>query len=161
MTQHWLFKSEPESYSIDDLRRDGRTFWNGIRNYQARNLLRDRVKVGDRVLIYHSNANPPGVAGVATVVRSGYPDPTARDPESAYFDPRASDEDPRWYMVDIEFEERFPGLLPLGTMKSTSGLEKMVVTTKSRLSIQPVTQEEFSIVVRLGRAAESPPAGPD
>lgn len=151
MTRYWLFKSEPESYSIDDLERDGRTFWNGIRNYQARNLLRDSIKVGDKVLFYHSNADPPGVVGVAEVVREGYPDHTARDPSSDYYDPKASDEDPRWFMVDIAFVERFPRFVSLDELKRTPGLESMVVTTKSRLSVQPVRPEEFEIVTRLGR----------
>jgi predicted RNA-binding protein with PUA-like domain len=152
MRRHWLFKSEPGSYSIDDLRRDGRTHWDGIRNYQARNLLRDEIRSGDRILIYHSSADPPGVAGTANVVRDGYPDPTARDPESKYFDPKASDDDPRWYMVDVEFDERFPEVVPLSDLKATPGLEAMVVTTKSRLSIQPVTPEEFDIVLGLGHS---------
>lgn len=152
MPKFWLFKSEPGSYSIDDLERDGRTHWDGIRNYQARNLLRDEISEGDRILVYHSSTEPPGVAGVATVVRAGYPDPSARDPRSDYFDPKASDEDPRWFMVDIRFDERFPHVLPLATLKQTAGLEKMVVTTKSRLSIQPVTSNEFDIVTRLARA---------
>ena len=150
MPGYWLLKTEPGSYSITDLERDGRTFWNGIRNYQARNLLRDQIKVGDRILIHHSNAEPPGIAGTAVVVREGYPDPTARDPDSQYFDPRASDEDPRWFMIDIEFVERFPDFVPLPRLKSTPGLERMVVNTKSRLSVQPVTPEEFEIVMRLG-----------
>ena len=104
----WLVKTEPGSYSIDDLQRDGRTAWTGVRNYQARNLMRDRMAAGDPVLFYHSSTEPPGVAGVATVIRSGYPDPSARDEKSDYFDPKASDEDPRWFMVDIRFDERFP-----------------------------------------------------
>lgn len=151
MPNFWLFKSEPGSYSIHDLERDGRTHWDSIRNYQARNLLRDDIAEGDRVLVYHSSTEPPGVAGIATVVRSGYPDPSARDPESDYFDPKATPEDPRWFMVDIRFDERFPDLVPLSTLKATPGLEKMVVTTKSRLSIQPVTKSEFEIVTRLAR----------
>ncbi len=150
MTQYWLFKSEPGSYSIDHLKKDGRTFWNGIRNYQARNLLRDSIKAGDRILFYHSNADPPGVAGVAEVVREGYPDHTARDPNSPYYDAKASDEDPRWFMVDVAFVERFPRFVPLDVLKRTPGLETMVVTTKSRLSVQPVEPEEFEIVCRLG-----------
>ncbi|MDR0787836.1 MAG: EVE domain-containing protein [Gemmatimonadota bacterium] len=151
MPRYWLFKSEPLSYSIDHLQKDGQTFWNGVRNFQARNLLRDEIRQGDQVLFYHSNTEPPGVAGLAEVVRSGYPDPTALDPESRYFDPRASEADPRWFMVDIRFEEKFPTYVPLGTLKQTPGLEKMVVTTKSRLSVQPVTPEEFQIVLELGR----------
>lgn len=151
MSRHWLFKTEPGSYSIDDLARDRTTHWDGIRNYQARNLLRDEVQRGDEVLVYHSNADPPGVVGVAKVVRSGYPDPSARDPESRYYDAKASDEDPRWFMVDLEFREKFRTPVSLGRLKETRGLEKMVVTTKSRLSVQPVTPSEFEIVVRMGR----------
>lgn len=160
MPSYWLLKSEPGSYSIRDLERDGTTHWDGIRNYQARNLLRDELREGDGVLIYHSSAEPPGVAGVAEVARDGYPDPSALDPKSHYFDPKASAEDPRWFMVDVRFRERFPELVPLGVLKSTSGLEKMVVTTKSRLSVQPVTAAEFEIVLRIGRGGtESKEAG--
>ncbi|MDH3222777.1 MAG: EVE domain-containing protein, partial [Gemmatimonadota bacterium] len=101
--QYWLVKSEPEAYSIDDLERDGKTFWDGIRNYSARNLMRDKMKVGDRVLYYHSNANPPGVVGIAEVVTASYPDHTQFDPESRYHDPKATEEKPRWFMVDIGF----------------------------------------------------------
>jgi predicted RNA-binding protein with PUA-like domain len=150
-TRHWLVKTEPDSYSIDDLQRDGRTCWNGVRNYQARNFMRDAIKEGDPVLFYHSGAEPPGVVGIARVVRAGYPDHTARDPESPGFDPRASDEDPRWYMVDIAFEERFHAIVPLATLRETPGLETMPLINKSRLSVQPVTDREFRIVARLGR----------
>ncbi len=151
----WLMKSEPNTYSIDDLERDGRTHWDGVRNYQARNFMRDDMRVGDEVLFYHSNANPPGVAGLARVVRTGYPDHTARDPKSKYFDPKASDEDPRWYMVDIEFVAKFDEFVPLATLRETPGLEEMLVTKKSRLSVQPVAEKEFEIVKRLGRAARA------
>jgi predicted RNA-binding protein with PUA-like domain len=143
-------KSEPGSYSIEHLRRDGRTGWEGVRNFQARNLLRDELRVGDGVLFYHSNADPPGVAGLACVVREGYPDATARDPDSRYFDEKADDVDPRWYQVDLEFVEAFPRLVPIGTLRETPGLEKMLVINKSRLSVQPVTDAEFEIVRALG-----------
>lgn len=151
--RYWLMKTEPGSYSIDDLARDGRTHWDGVRNYQARNFMRDEMKVGDDVLFYHSQAEPPGVAGLARVVRDAYPDPSARDPKSKYFDPKASDDDPRWFMVDIEFVERFDDVVPLATLKETAGLEEMLVTKRSRLSVQPVTADEFRIVARLGRRA--------
>ncbi len=144
-------KSEPEVYSIDDLRRDGTTFWNGVRNYQARNFLRDQVQPGDRVLFYHSNAAPPGVAGIARISRGGYPDPTARDPESPYYDPTATDDDPRWYTVDMGFEEAFAELVPLELIRRTPGLEKMPLLNRSRLSVQPVTEEEFEIIVGLAQ----------
>jgi predicted RNA-binding protein with PUA-like domain len=145
-------KSEPSVYSIDHLERDGQTSWEGVRNFQARNFIRDDMRVGDRVLFYHSNANPAGVAGLARIARAAYPDPAARDPKSDYFDPRASDEDPRWFMVDVAFEERFPAFVSLDTLRETPGLEKMLVINRSRLSVQPVTEEEFETVVRLGRA---------
>jgi predicted RNA-binding protein with PUA-like domain len=108
--RHWLMKSEPESYSIADLERNGSTSWEGVRNYQARNFMRDDMRVGDPVLFYHSNASPPGVAGLARVSRESYPDHTSLDPGSPYFDPRATAAEPRWYMVDIEFVERFPAV---------------------------------------------------
>ncbi len=146
----WLLKSEPSVYSIDDLRRDGRTPWEGVRNYQARNFMRDTMRVGDRVLYYHSNASPPGVAGLAEVVRAAYPDPTARDPASPYFDPKASDDDPRWHLVDVGWVETFPSLVPLDLLRTTPGLEQMPAVNRSRLSVQPVTDAEFEIVRRLG-----------
>lgn len=152
MPRYWLMKSEPDSYSIDDLKRDGRTSWEGVRNYQARNFMRDDMKPGDKVLFYHSGANPPGVAGLARVARSAYPDPTALDPRSDYHDPKATEEDPRWYMVDIEFVERFPSFVPIATLHDTPGLEEMLINRKSRLSVQPVTRAELDIVTRLGRA---------
>jgi predicted RNA-binding protein with PUA-like domain len=152
MPRYWLLKSEPDAYSIHDLERDRTTTWEGVRNFQARNLLRDEIGEGDGVLFYHSSADPPGVAGIARVIRSGYPDPTARDPKSRYHDARASDDDPRWFMVDIEFVERFRHVVPLATLKDEPGLETMVVTTKSRLSVQPVTESEFEIVRKLGRS---------
>ncbi len=153
MARCWLMKSEPSVFSIDDLERDGQTSWEGVRNFQARNFIRDDIRVGDRVLFYHSNANPAGVAGLARIARAAYPDPAARDPKSDYFDPRASEEDPRWFMVDVEFAERFPALVSLDTLRQTPGLEKMLVINRSRLSVQPVTEEEFEIVVRLGRGS--------
>ena len=152
MARCWLMKSEPSVYSIDDLRRDGQTSWEGVRNFQARNYMRDDMRVGDRVLFYHSNADPAGVAGLARVARTAYPDPTARDPQSDYFDARASDADARRFMVDLEFGERFPALVSLDTLRHTAGLEKMLVINRSRLSVQPVTDDEFEIVVGLGRA---------
>jgi predicted RNA-binding protein with PUA-like domain len=133
--KYWLMKSEPSAYSIDDLQRDGTTNWNGVRNYQARNSMRE-MKVGDRVLFYASNANPPGVVGIAEVSREARPEP----------------DDETWSMVDIRFVEKFPNLVPLDVLKQTKGLEKMVVTQKgSRLSVQPVTKAELAIVTKLGR----------
>ena len=153
MPRNWLMKSEPDVYSIDDLRRDGRTSWEGVRNYQARNFMRDDAQPGDNVLFYHSNADPPGVAGLARVAREGYPDRTALDPASDYYDPKATEADVRWVQVDIEFVERFSRLVSLDELRGTPGLEKMLVINKSRLSVQPVTDEEFRIVAALGRTA--------
>lgn len=152
MAKFWLMKSEPDVYSIEDLERDSITGWDGVRNYQARNFMRDEMRPGDPVLFYHSNAKPPGVAGIARVHRAAYPDPTALDPTSAYHDPDSTVEDPRWVQVDIEFQERFPAPVPLETLRSTPGLEEMEVNRRSRLSVQPVREEEFRIVERLGRA---------
>jgi predicted RNA-binding protein with PUA-like domain len=149
--RYWLMKSEPDSYSIDDLRRDGTTCWDSVRNYQASNFMRDDMKVGDRVLFYHSNAAPPGVAGVAEVVRAGYPDHTAQDPASERYDPRATREKPRWYMVDIAFIEKFDIVLPLDQLKARRAFDGMLVTGKSRLSVQPVTKQHFDAVVKLAR----------
>lgn len=151
-TQYWLMKSEPAAYAIEDLERDGFTEWDGIRNYQARNFMRDRMKVGDRVLFYHSNANPPGVAGLARISRGVIPDPTARDPDSPYYDPRETEEAPRWMMVQVAFVERFPALVPLSGLRESPALEGMLVTRRGqRLSIQPVEPEHFRTVVRMGR----------
>jgi predicted RNA-binding protein with PUA-like domain len=151
--QYWLFKSEPESYGIHHLERDGRTGWEGVRNYQARNFLRDQVRVGDRVLFYHSNADPTGVAGVAEVVRAGYVDPLAFVPGHKYHDPKSEPDSPTWYTVDIAFVERFPGVVTLAALKSTPGLERMLVIQRgSRLSIQPVSRDEYQTVVRLAKA---------
>ena len=138
MKRYWLMKCEPSAYTIADLQRDGRTSWEGVRNYQARNFMRDGMQAGDGVLFYASNADPSGVTGLATVVRAGYPEPRQAKPI--------------WHMVDIAFVERFPGIVPLETLKAARGLGKMMVTQKgSRLSVQPATRAEYDIVVRLGR----------
>ncbi len=151
--QYWLMKSEPDVYSIEDLERDGKTHWDGVRNYQARNFMRDRMRVGDGVLFYHSNAKPPGVAGLARVCKEGYPDHTAFDSKDPHFDPKSNPADPRWFMVDVEFVEKFPELLPLGDLRDVDGLEEMVLFKRSRLSVQPVTKEEFGIIRKLGRGS--------
>jgi predicted RNA-binding protein with PUA-like domain len=152
--RYWLLKCEPAAYTIEDLERDGVTTWEGVRNFQARNSLRDDMKVGDGVLFYASNAEPSGVTGLAEIARAGYPDPTAFDPKSHYYDPKSDPDAPTWYRVDVRYVETFPAIVPLETLKATPGLDKMVVTQKgSRLSVQPVTQEEFGIVRKLGRKA--------
>ena len=150
--RHWLMKCEPSAYSIDNLERDGTTSWEGVRNYQARNFMRDEMKAGDRVLFYASNADPSGVSGIAEISREAYPDRFATQKGHTYYDPKATAADSIWFMVDLKFLERFHDVVPLEVLKKTPGLEEMVVTQKgSRLSIQPVTKAEFAIVVRLGR----------
>ena len=150
--RYWLMKCEPEAYTIDDLARDGRTSWEGVRNYQARNFMRDDMKEGDAVLFYTSNAEPSGVTGLATIARAGYPDPFAWKKGHEYFDPKTKKDAPVWYSVDLAFVERFPAIVTLQTLKETKGLEDAMVTKKgSRLSVQPVTKAEYGIVVRLGR----------
>lgn len=150
--QYWLMKCEPSAYTIDDLARDGSAGWEGVRNYQARNYMRDQMQVGDGVLFYASNADPSGVTGLAEIRRAGYPDPFAFKKGHRYFDPDSVKNAPTWYTVDIGFVERFPEIVTLTTLKNTKGLENMVVTRRgSRLSVQPVTPQEYEIVVRLGR----------
>jgi len=152
--RHWLFKTEPSTYSWDDLERDGRTHWDGVRNYQARNLLRDEIAVGDRVLWYHSNADPPAAIGVAEVLRAGYPDPSQFDPASRYHDDGASPDNPRWYCVDVGPVKRFRRPLPLAELRelADSGLQGMELLRKgSRLSVQPLTKAHFDLIAKLGR----------
>lgn len=151
--KYWLMKSEPNVYSIDHLARDKNqtTCWDGVRNYQARNLMRDEIMKGDLILYYHSNAKPPGVAGVAKVVKESYPDHTQFDKKSKYFDPKADKEEPRWFMVDIQLVEKFKTFLPLDDLKAVKALDGMVLLQKgSRLSVQPVTKKQFETIVKLG-----------
>ncbi len=146
----WLFKSEPEVYSFSDLERDRRTHWEGVRNYQARNLLRDDVQEGDGVLFYHSNAKPLAIAGVAKVVKAGYPDHTATDPDAKYFDAKSDPEDPRWFMVDVVPVARFDPPVLRGDLMGVKELEEMLLLQRgSRLSVQPVTAKEWKKVLSL------------
>jgi len=154
---YWLMKCEPAAYTVAELARDGSTSWEGVRNYQARNFMRDTMKIGDAVLFYASNADPSGVTGIAKVSREAHPDHYAWKKGHKYFDPKSTKINPVWFMVEISFVEQFPETLPLSTLKDTKGLRNMMVTKKgSRLSIQPVTKAEFNIVVRLGRAPNEP-----
>jgi len=148
---YWLFKSEPSSFSLDDLkqRRDATEHWDGVRNYQARNYLRDEVKVGDRVLFYHSNIAEPAVVGIAEVVKAGYPDCTALDPESDHFDPRATIEKPVWYMVDIRFVRELPRPVTLTELKGIPELSGLPLLNRSRLSVQPVNEKAWSLILKL------------
>ncbi|MCA9563980.1 MAG: EVE domain-containing protein [Myxococcales bacterium] len=149
-------KSEPDVFSIDDLEREGSTHWDGVRNYQARNFMRDDMQVGDLVLFYHSNATPPGVAGVAEVCKPGYPDFTAWDPKDSHFDPKSSPDNPRWMMVDIQFVEKFPSVVSLQRLKEhEETLDGMYVIKRGmRLSVQPVEKQHFDAVLKLGRSGE-------
>ncbi|MGB3053070.1 MAG: EVE domain-containing protein [Polyangiales bacterium] len=150
--KYWLMKSERESYSIDDLERDGREPWDGIRNYQARNFMRE-MAAGDLVIFYHSSANPPGVAGIGRICCKAYPDPTQFDEKSKYYDPKSKKDDPRWSLVDVGFVEKFAEEIPLQTLKDHPALEGMRVTQKgSRLSVQPVEKKHFKRVLKMAGA---------
>jgi len=148
-------KSEPSDYSIDDLERDGTEHWDGIRNYQARNLMRDQMEIGDRVLFYHSNAKPPGVVGIAEVASGPYPDHTQFDPEEKYYDAKSDPDDPRWIMVDVKFVEKLPRMVGLPELRECEELSDMVLLNRSRLSVQPVTEEQYEFIV--DRAGEPEP----
>jgi predicted RNA-binding protein with PUA-like domain len=151
--KYWLMKTEPESFSIDDLVTVGTEPGDGIRNYTARNIMRDEMKVGDRVLFYHSNAKPPGVAGLAEVASKPYPDPTQFDPKARYFDPKSDPDDPRWILVDVTFVEKFPRFVGLPELRDQKKLKDMVLLKRSRLSVQPVRKPEFDHIVKLARTA--------
>ena len=146
--QFWLVKSEPDSYSIDDLERDGRTHWDGVRNFKARNNMR-AMKVGDEVLFYHSNAKPPGVAGLARVCREAYPDPAQFERKSKYYDAKSDREDPRWSMVDVEFVAKAPEVVGLPDIKAEKALAEMELVRYGRLSVQSVTKAEFERVKKM------------
>lgn len=148
----WLLKSEPSVFSWQDLQAAPQqtTSWEGVRNYQARNFIRDQMQVGDRVLFYHSNANPPAIMGIAEVVKAAYPDYFAWDPTSRYFDPQSTPENPRWFMVDIQYRRDFSPPITLPELRQTHGLEGMLLLKKGcRLSVQPVTEVEWQIILSL------------
>jgi predicted RNA-binding protein with PUA-like domain len=152
--RHWLMKSEPSVFSIDDLYIAPKrtSHWDGVRNYQARNFLRDSIKKGDLVFFYHSNADPSGIAGLAEVVREGYPDWTAFEKNDQHFDPRSNPESPTWFMVDIKHVKTFKALLTLDQLKSISALKNMVLLQKgSRLSVQPVSEKEWNAIIKIAR----------
>jgi predicted RNA-binding protein with PUA-like domain len=149
--RYWLMKSEPDVFSIDDLERVGVEPWDGIRNYMARNYMRDDMKVGDKVLFYHSNAKPPGVAGLATIASGAYPDPTQFDPKSKYHDPTSDPDDPRWLLVDVKFAEKLPRFVGLPELRTRPELEGMVLLNKSRLSVQPVDKKHYDFIAKLAR----------
>lgn len=146
---YWLIKSEPLAFSIDDLNQQPKktTYWDGVRNYQARNMLRDEMKKGDLVFFYHSNCTPPGIVGIVEVVREGYPDYTAQDPNSDHYDPTATTDNPRWFMVDVQLKQRFSQMISLDELKQIPGLETMKILQRgNRLSVTPVTAAEWKII---------------
>jgi len=151
---YWLVKSEPDCFSYDDLTHEPKqtTHWSGVRNYQARNFMRDQMKKGDGVLYYHSSTEPPGIVGIAEVVKAGYPDHTARNPKDDHYDPKSTEDNPIWYMVDIKAVEKFRNYLSLNDLKHVRVLEKMELLRRgSRLSVQPVRAEEWAAILKMGR----------
>ncbi|MFQ5499797.1 MAG: EVE domain-containing protein [Candidatus Zixiibacteriota bacterium] len=154
--QYWLFKSEPGCYSVDDLaaQPDQTDHWDGVRNYQARNYLRDEIKRGDGVFFYHSSCQPAGIVGICKVVRDSYPDHTALAPEADHFDPKATRDAPIWFMIDLKLVRKLPDMITLAQLKATPGLEGMAVCQRgSRLSIQPVSTSEWDVIMMLAKEA--------
>lgn len=150
-SNYWLLKSEPEVFSIDHLAtcKGQTTAWDHVRNYQARNFIRDQMKPGDLAFFYHSNAKPPGIAGIVRITKQAYPDASQFDPTSEYFDHKSTKDNPRWYCVDVMFEKKFPSILSLENLKNKKELSKMVLLNSSRLSVQPVTKEEWNHIIKL------------
>jgi len=148
--KYWLMKSEPDVYSIDDLERDGREMWDGIRNYQARNMMRDDMQIGDEVFFYHSNCKEPGIVGIARVASEPYPDPTQFDRKSKYYDPKSSKDNPRWCLVDVEFARKLQRNVTLTELKAQKTLTDMILTRKgNRLSIMPVSKKHWNKILSL------------
>lgn len=153
MARSWLVKSEPDCYPYEQLEKDGRTMWDGVRNYQARNFMRDDMQVGDQVLFYHSSTAVPGVVGVARVASKPYPDPTQFDAGNEYYDPKATEAEPRWFLVDLEPVERLPRLVSLEEMKGDPELEGMTLLRRgNRLSVMPVEAQHLTRVLQLARS---------
>lgn len=148
--KYWLMKSEPDVFSFDDLKKKKTEPWTGVRNYQARNFMRDDMRPGDLIFFYHSSCEVPGIAGIASVASTPYPDPTQFDKKSEYFDPKATKESPRWFLVDVKFEKDLPRLMPLEELKKEESLSEMRLLQKgNRLSILPVTPEEYEFILKL------------
>ena len=146
----WLMKSEPDVYSIDDLQRDGREMWDSIRNYQARNMMRDDMRIGDEVFFYHSSCKEPGVVGIARVASEPYPDPVQFDKKSRYFDAKSDEDDPRWILVDIEFVRKLKRNITLTDIKAEKSLEDMILVRRgNRLSIMPVEKKHWDKILSL------------
>lgn len=149
---YWLMKSEPDAFSIDDLKAMPKKteHWDGVRNYQARNMMRDEMKKGDLVFFYHSNCKVPGIVGIMEVVREGYPDNTAFNPEGKYYDPKSDPDNPRWYMVDVKFKRKLRRVIPLEEIKSLDQLEGMPLVRKgNRLSVMPVEKKHWDAIIKL------------
>jgi len=147
---YWLMKSEPDVYSIDDLERDGREMWDSIRNYQARNMMRDDMTVGDEVFFYHSSCKEPGIVGIAKVASEAYPDPTQFDKKSKYYDPKSDKDNPRWWLVDVEFVRKTKRNVTLTEIKAQKSLGDMILTRKgNRLSIMPVSKKHWNKILNL------------
>lgn len=152
MPNYWIFKSEPDVYSIDDLMRDKTTYWDGVRNYEARNFLRDKIKKGDVVLFYHSNCNEPGVYGICEVIKEGYPDFTQFDPDNKYYDPKSNPTKPTWFMVDIRFLKKLEKPVLLEEMKLNPKLKGMRLLQKgNRLSVLPISKSEFDEILKMSK----------
>jgi len=155
---YWLMKSEPNAYSIDDLmNQPNKTdHWDGIRNYQVRNMMRDEMKRGDLAFFYHSNCKPPGIVGIVTIAKQGYPDFTAFDPEDMHYDPKSDPDNPRWMMVDVKFKKKFKRLISLDELRSNPLLKEMLLLRKgSRLSITPLTKKEWEAIVAMAQELEA------
>ncbi|MFC1750624.1 EVE domain-containing protein [Pseudomonadota bacterium] len=149
---YWLMKSEPDVFGIDDLKAmpNKTEHWDGVRNYQARNMMRDQMKKGDLIFFYHSNCKVPGIVGTMKVVKESYPDFTSWDPECKYFDPKSSEENPRWFMVDVKFVNKLKRTIPLTKLKETPELEEMaLVRNGNRLSINPVSKEQWDFILGM------------
>ncbi|MDE2280461.1 MAG: EVE domain-containing protein [Xanthomonadaceae bacterium] len=150
MKNHWLMKSEPDAFSIDDLKRKKQEAWDGVRNYQARNYMRDGMRVGDKVFFYHSNCAEPGIVGIAEVATDAYPDPSQFDPKSKYFDAGSSRDNPRWMLVDVKFVKKLKRTIKLKELQADPALDGMVLLRKgSRLSVQPVEAAHWEHILGL------------
>ena len=149
-TQYWLMKSEPDAFSIDDLKRKGQEHWDGVRNYQARNFMRDGMRIGDRIFFYHSNCAEPGIVGVAEVATDAYPDPSQFDPKSKYFDAASSRDNPRWMLVDVKFVKKLKRTITLKELQADAALADMALVRKgNRLSVMPVGAEEWRHILAM------------
>jgi len=148
--QYWLMKSEPSEYSIDHLKRDKVEHWDGVRNYQARNMMRDQMKIGDLAFLYHSNCDEIGIVGVMTVHKESYPDHTAFDPKDKHYDPKSDPDKPRWFMVDVKYKRKMKRVISLQELRETKGLEDMALVRKgNRLSVMPISEDEWNLILTM------------